>query len=198
MLILTIYNNKEVPSMNKALLIIDYTNDFVANNGTLTCGKPGQAIDYAITHLAEEFLTNQDYIVFPTDLHVKNDPFHPETKLFPPHNLAHTWGRELYGDVGSWFSAHKNSNHVYFYDKNRYSAFVNTNLENFLRTHFVEELYLAGVCTDICVLHTAIDAYNKNFDITIPKNAVASFNQIGHEWALNHFKNSLGATMIEN
>ena len=25
--------------MKKALLIIDYTNDFVADNGALTCGK---------------------------------------------------------------------------------------------------------------------------------------------------------------
>ncbi|KRN27819.1 cysteine hydrolase family protein [Liquorilactobacillus mali] len=182
--------------MKKALLIIDYTNDFVDDKGALTCGAPGQAIDTEIAKLADIFLVNHDYIIFPTDLHKKNDPYHPETKLFPPHNLANTWGRELFGSVGTWFDLHKNNDEVYFYDKNRYSSFANTNLENFLRTHQIEELYLTGVCTDICVLHTAIDAYNKNFKITIPQNAVASFNQIGHEWALDHFKNSLGATII--
>ena len=31
--------------MTKALLIIDYTNDFIADDGALTCGKPGQAED---------------------------------------------------------------------------------------------------------------------------------------------------------
>lgn len=29
----------------KALLVIDYTHDFVATDGKLTCGEPGQALD---------------------------------------------------------------------------------------------------------------------------------------------------------
>lgn len=29
----------------KALINIDYTNDFVAKDGALTCGKPGQRIE---------------------------------------------------------------------------------------------------------------------------------------------------------
>jgi len=65
-----------------------------------------------------------------------------------------------------------------------------------LRERGITELHLIGVCTDICVLHTAVDAYNKGFDIVIHKNAVASFNQAGHEWALNHFEHTLGATII--
>lgn len=31
--------------MKKALIVIDYTNDFVATDGKLTCGVPGQAIE---------------------------------------------------------------------------------------------------------------------------------------------------------
>lgn len=30
--------------MKKALLVVDYTVDFVADDGALSCGKPGQAI----------------------------------------------------------------------------------------------------------------------------------------------------------
>ena len=55
---------------------------------------------------------------------------------------------------------------------------------------------MVGVCTDICVLHTAVDAYNKGFDIVIHKDAVASFNPVGHEWALEHFEKTLGAKVI--
>jgi len=65
-----------------------------------------------------------------------------------------------------------------------------------LREREITELHLIGVCTDICVLHTAVDAYNKGFEIVIHKNAVASFNQTGHEWALSHFEQTLGATII--
>ena len=46
-------------------------------------------------------------------------------------------------------------------DKTRYSAFAGTDLEMKLRERGIEEVHLVGVCTDICVLHTAVDAYNK-------------------------------------
>jgi nicotinamidase-related amidase len=46
------------------------------------------------------------------------------------------------------------------------------------------------------ILHTAIDAYNLSYTIFIYENAVASFNETGHEWALGHFKGSLGATIL--
>src|SRR5699024_5276158 len=81
-------------------------------------------------------------------------------------------------------------------EKTRYSAFTGTNLELKLRERQIEELYLVGVCTDICILHTAIDAYNKGFKIVIPENCVASFDQGAHEWALSHFNNILGAQVI--
>ncbi len=40
---------------NEALLIIDYTNDFVHDDGALTCGKPGQVLEPAIIKLADQF-----------------------------------------------------------------------------------------------------------------------------------------------
>ena len=47
-----------------------------------------------------------------------------------------------------------------------------------------------------CILHTAIDAYNLGYKIFVYENAVASFNDAGHHWALGHFKGSLGATIL--
>ncbi|GAJ27215.1 nicotinamidase [Liquorilactobacillus sucicola DSM 21376 = JCM 15457] len=168
----------------KALLIIDYTNDFVHSKGSLTCGKPGQDIEDEIISLAENFLDKDDYVILPTDCHNADDPFHPETKLFPPHNIINSWGREFYGKLAVWYKQHSTDKHVYFFDKNRYSSFANTNLENYLRSHNVSELHLTGVCTDICVLHTAVDAYNKNFNLCVHKNATASFDPTGHRWLL--------------
>lgn len=89
----------------KALLVIDYTNDFIAPNGALTCGDPGRKIDDRIKELADSFLKNGDYVIFPTDTHQKNDPYHPETKLFPPHNIKGTSGHDLYGKTAEWFNA---------------------------------------------------------------------------------------------
>lgn len=55
--------------MTKALLIIDYTNDFIADNGSLTCGKPAQDLEDYLIELADKFYENGDYVIFPTDGH---------------------------------------------------------------------------------------------------------------------------------
>lgn len=180
-------------SSNQALLIIDYTNDFVADKGALTCGKPGQVIEPKILELAENMRQNGDWVWLPTDVHKPNDPYHPETKLFPTHNVQGTWGRQLYGELKPWFEKHNDNEQVKLFDKTRYSAFAGTDLDLRLRERNIDTLHLVGVCTDICVLHTAIDAYNLNYKLVIHEQGVASFNQAGHEWALSHFKNSLGA-----
>lgn len=182
--------------MKKALLLIDYTNDFIATDGALSCQEPGQALEQTLVTAADDFLANGDYVILPTDTHQKDDPYHPETKLYPPHNIEGTWGHELYGKVNTWYQKHQNDPHVFKFAKDRYSSFQNTGLDNFLRTHQIETLCLAGVCTDICVLHTAVSAYNLNYQLAILEKGVASFDPRGHKWALNHFKNALGAKLV--
>ncbi|MDR1702202.1 MAG: cysteine hydrolase [Sporomusaceae bacterium] len=177
--------------MDKALLVIDYTYDFIADDGLLTCGKPGQEIEGAIVSLLEKFARENQYIVIANDIHTEDDAYHPEGKLFPPHNVAGSKGRELYGKVQG--AAAGILNNIHPIAKTRYSAFAGTDLEIKLRERGIKEVHLVGVCTDICVLHTAIDAYNKGFEMVVYQDAVASFNQAGHEWALNHFKTTLGA-----
>lgn len=179
--------------MEKALLVVDYTVDFVSDDGALTCGEPGQAIEEVICSLTEEFVANGDFVVMPVDMHLEGDPYHPESALFPPHNIRGTAGRELYGRLASIYEQHKEN--IVWMDKTRYSAFAGTNLEILLNERNIKEIHLAGVCTDICVLHTAVDAYNKGFKVVIHKDAVASFNPVGHEWALAHFKDTLGASI---
>lgn len=180
----------------RALINLDYTYDFVAEDGALTCGEPGQAIEEKIAGLTKEFIDAGDYVVFAIDGHIEGDELHPEAKLFPPHNIMGTSGRDLYGKLADVYEDNKDKENVYYYDKTRYSAFAGTDLELKLRERGIEELHIVGVCTDICVLHTAIEAYNKGFHIVIHKDAVASFNQAGHEWALSHFKDTLGAEVI--
>ncbi|GAB2501755.1 cysteine hydrolase [Alkalibacterium psychrotolerans] len=182
--------------MDKALIHIDYTNDFVAEDGALTSGEPGQAIHDDVLALTKTFYEDGQFIAFTIDKHLENDAYHPESRLFPPHNIEGTKGRELYGELESYFQSIKDSDNVFYTDKTRYSAFNGTELELKLRERGIREVHLIGVVTDICVLHTAVDAYNKGFKIVVHEKAVASFNQTGHEWALSHFKNTLGAEVI--
>ncbi|MFY0760717.1 MULTISPECIES: cysteine hydrolase family protein [Metabacillus] len=179
--------------MKRALINIDYTVDFVADDGALTCGKPGQAIEDEIVKLTEAFIDAGDYVVFAIDRHDENDEFHPESALFPPHNIEGTDGRRLFGKLEDVYEQNKEKNHVQWMDKTRYSAFAGTDLELKLRARGITEIHLVGVCTDICVLHTAVDGFNKGFKMAVHEKAVASFNPEGHTWALSHFKNSLNA-----
>lgn len=180
--------------MKRALLVVDYTVDFVALDGALTCGEPGIKLETYITSLAKKFVDEENFIVFPVDVHDKNDPYHPETKAFPPHNIRGTAGRNLYGSLQQLYDEHQEK--IHWMDKTRFSAFAGTNLELLLQARGITELHLVGVCTDICILHTSVDAYNKGFDIVIHEQGVASFDHEGHAWALRHFENTLGAKII--
>ncbi|WP_028559588.1 cysteine hydrolase family protein [Paenibacillus pinihumi] len=178
----------------KALIVVDYTVDFVT--GKLPCGDPAIAIEGRIAELTRQFAGAGDFVVMAVDLHDEGDVYHPEHKLFPPHNIRGTEGRDLYGKLSDVYE--ELQERIVWMDKTRYSAFCGTNLELELRARGITELHLVGVCTDICVLHTAVDAYNKGFAITVHADATASFNQAGHEWALGHFEHTLGAQVAGN
>ena len=182
--------------MKRVLINVDYTYDFVADDGKLTSGKPGQDIEAQIVSLTKEFIEAGDFVTFGIDAHEEGDSYHPEATLFPAHNIKGTSGKELYGELGTVYEENKDNPNIYYFEKTRYSAFAGTNLEIKLRERNITELHLVGVCTDICILHTAIDAYNKGFSIVVHKDAVASFNQQGHEWALTHFTSTLGAKVL--
>lgn len=180
--------------MNRALIVIDYTVDFVADEGKLTCGAPGQAIQQKITQLINQFLKEDQLVVFANDIHFEGDTYHPEAKLFPPHNIAGTSGRDLYGSVKEVYEA--NQARCLSLDKTRYSAFAGTSLHQLLQERGIQDIHLVGVCTDICILHTAVDAYNNGYKTTIYRDGVASFNEEGHRWALQHFASTLGAEVV--
>lgn len=93
--------------MKKALISIDYTYDFVADDGKLTAGAPAQAISDAIYEATKCAFDRGDYIFFAIDAHDPEDNFHPESKLFPPHNIIGTSGRDLFGPLNDFYQQHK-------------------------------------------------------------------------------------------
>ncbi len=113
---------------HRALLVVDYSYDFIADDGLLTCGKPGQNIEDFIVSRINDFNYYQDHIFFLMDLHYLHDIHHPESKLFPPHNIVDTSGRELYGKVGKLYETIKAQPNVHFIDKTRYDSFFGTRL----------------------------------------------------------------------
>lgn len=180
--------------MKKALVIIDFNNDFVADDGKLTCGAVAQAIDEKIASLVQEFAKNGDFIVNACDNHVENDAYSIEKDMFPAHCFD-DYGKDLFGKTKLAVDNVDKNQYLYI-PKNRFSAFCGTPLDLKLKERAVNDITLVGVCTDICVLHCAVDAYNLGYKISVVRDGVASFNQAGHDFALAHFENTLGAKII--
>ncbi len=180
--------------MKKALIVIDYIYDFVADDGKLTCGKPGQDLEKYIYNLVNEFKGNGDFIIEATDKHDMDDQYDLEKSMFPAHSYDEK-GQAVFGIVKDAIEGVP-ANQYLKIDKSRYSAFCATNLDLKLKERDVKEVHLVGVCTDICVLHAAVDAYNLGYKIVVHEKGVASFNQEGHDYSLTHFKNVLGAEVV--
>jgi nicotinamidase-related amidase len=60
--------------------------------------------------------------------------------------------------------------------KKRYSAFFGTGLDETLAAIRPEVLVLAGVNTHACVRTTAIDAYQRDYDVLVASDCVASYD----------------------
>lgn len=177
----------------EALLIVDMSNDFVADHGTLTVGKPAQAIVPYIKELATRFLAEGNVVVVTMDAHQPNDP---HFALWTPHNIVGTEGQQLYGELYDWFQNNKDNENLIYTPKTNYNAFFKTDLAETLRNLGVEKVHTVGVCTDICDFLTVAGADAEGFKTAIHKRGVATFTDLG-ETMINHMKLCFHTEIVE-
>lgn len=79
--------------------------------------------------------------------------------------------------------------------KKRYSMFYGTGLESLLRELQTDSLILAGVNTHACVRAAAIDAYQRDFQVTIVRECVASKDVGHHEITLGYLDGGIAAVV---
>ena len=65
--------------------------------------------------------------------------------------------------------------------KKRYSAFFGTDLETTLESISPDKLVVAGINTHACVRTTVIDAYQRDYEVVVASECIASSNQEHHE-----------------
>ncbi len=56
-------------------------------------------------------------------------------------------------------------------------------------------MIICGVLTNICVLHTTADARNRDYEVEVPVDCVASPDAGAHRFALEHMDKVLGAKL---
>lgn len=152
----------------KALLVVDVQNDFCP--GGALGAKDGNKIIPKINNLIQEF-----------DLVLASRDWHPEETIhfdrWPVHCVQSTEGAEFHPEL-----AKRNITQVF--DKGTgntddgYSAFeaTNKNLNEFLKSHDVDEVYICGLTTEYCVKSTAMDALENGYKTFLFTDAIAPVN----------------------
>ena len=81
--------------------------------------------------------------------------------------------------------------------KKRYSAFYKTELDQLLRRLRPDALILAGINTHACVRVTAIDGYQRDWEIVVAGECVDSYDQEHHDISMKYMKDKI-ATVMSN
>lgn len=163
--------------MKKAYLIIDMSNDFVDEGGSLTVGLKARNIVPAILERAEAFHAAGDLVIFCMDSHAPDDA---HFGIWPVHCVKGTRGQMLYGELGVWYDAHKKDGNVLYVPKSDYDAFYKTDLAAILINNDITDVYAAGVCTDMCVFNTVYGAYKSGFKTHVAPGECATFTENQH------------------
>jgi nicotinamidase-related amidase len=179
--------------MPNVTVVIDVLNGF-CKEGNLASPRCDAAIP-AIRQVIEAREKAGDQLIFLADTH---DPDDREFEIFPVHCVRGTAEAEVVSELQPFLKD------AVLIRKRRYSGFFETDLESRLKAARPERVTVVGVCTDICVLHTAADLRNRDYRVVVPASAVATFDAPGHpgdavqEWSLEHLSGVLGATVERN
>ena len=174
--------------MSAALLVVDMVVGFLEPGRNLYCGDDSRKIIPRVRELVEREISAGADVFFICDTH---DPDDLEFQMFPVHCVRGTEEAEVIPELADLAENEKAT----VIRKRRYSAFFDTDLERRLAEARPEKIIICGVCTDICVMHTAADARNRDYAVEAPADCVASFDKSAHEYALKHMKEILGVRL---
>jgi nicotinamidase-related amidase len=79
--------------------------------------------------------------------------------------------------------------------KKRYSAFFKTELDTILAELGATHLILAGINTHACVRTTAIDAYQRDYEVILAQECIGSCDQEHHDVSWRYMNGKIGAGM---
>ena len=173
--------------MSNVVLVVDMVRGFLEPGHNLYCGDDARNIIPKVRSLLERERRNGSEVIFISDHH---DPDDLEFQIFPVHCVKGTEEPDVIPELAGFVTG---ANVV---PKNRYSGFFNTDLAQRLERLKPDKLVVCGVCTDICVLHTASDARNRDYPVEVPADCVATFDPDAHAWALRHLQKILGAQVV--
>lgn len=176
---------------NSALLIIDMQNAFIRKEGSLS--KMGldtsrtSIVIEPIKKLKKEFKAQNQPVIYIQHTHrADRTDAGLIAKVFPPimdlgHCIEGTWDGEIIEEL-------KPEEDDYIVKKHRFSAFYNTQLEDVLRGLGVETLVITGIATNVCVESTVRDAFYRDYNVFVPREATASYTAEQEQGSFGNFE----------
>ena len=170
--------------MANAVIVVDMLRGFFEEGYRLYVGEKACGIIPHIRRLLERELAQGSKVFFIGDQH---DPDDLEFKIYHPHCVAGSVESEVIPELADYPGE--------IIPKKRYSGFFGTQLEEKLKRLQPDKLIICGVASNICVLYTVADARNRDYDVEVPADCVASLNEAAHGFALEHMAKVLGARL---
>lgn len=164
-----------------AWVIVDLVNDFVT-------GKFGSDHAKAVASKTQDTikkLGGKITIIFTQDTHIPDDP---EFKVWGEHCLMGTEGCELVDELKDVEGFKVRKRH--------FDSFYDSDLDGLLSAKSVKKIYISGISTDICVLHTASGAFHRYYEATIVEDLCASIDPRNHELAIKNMQKNYGFKVI--
>lgn len=160
----------EVKSSPLSLLVVDVQTDFCPG-GALEV-REGDRVIPGLNSVIEAFTAHGLPAFFTRDWHPPDHvSFRAQGGPWPPHCVAGTKGAEFHPDLnvpsGAVIVSKGTSS-----EKEAYSGFQGTDLEERLLHARTEEVVLGGLATDYCVRATALDALSAGFGVSVLEDCV--------------------------
>jgi len=168
--------------LRPALIIVDMLNDFI--DGALATPEAKSTVSPA-RRVLEVFRSNGWPVVYVNDAHYPTDI---EMPLWGPHAMKGTRGAEVYSGLAP-------RQGEYVIEKHTYSGFYGTALDHVLRSLGVDTVVLVGLDADICVRHTAADAFFRGYKVVVVRDAVVA--RIDKDWE-TYYKKVYGAAVLDS
>ncbi|WP_447980641.1 isochorismatase family protein [Candidatus Nitrospira bockiana] len=159
-----------------ALLVADVQNDFLPG-GALGVSGGDEIVPVLLEYIAR-FHANGRPIFVTKDWHPPNHcSFTSRGGIWPVHCVAGTPGAEhpptFTLPTGSVMTVHKATDP----DKEAYSAFEGTSLDEQLRSAGIRRLFVGGLATDYCVLNTVRDGVRLHYAIVLLLDGIRAVNR---------------------
>lgn len=166
----------DLPRLKKgdALIVVDVQNDFLAG-GSLEVLQ-GNEIIPVFNRYIEAFRTKGLPVFATRDWHPPNHcSFKAQGGPWPPHCVVDTEGAQFSSDLILPTSTVIISTATEP-DKEAYSGFQGTDLDERLRSAHIQRLFIGGLATDYCVLSTVKDAIDRAYKVFLLQDAIRAVN----------------------